>query len=113
VKCLVLYEWITTAPDADDDLIVNQEKIKEANYNRVLKKVACSGGTAAGDSVVEMYVGSALACRVTNGKTGDTIVDHTEYKDVGSVPIPAGKALVAKLVTDGGNNITLGLMVLP
>ncbi len=110
---MVLYEWITVAPDVNDDLAVNEEKVNEANYNRSLVGIAVSGGTAAFDSFVEVYSAGILLARCGNGKTGDTLVDNSEYKECGSMPIPKGKALICKLVLDGGNNITVGLEIVP
>ncbi len=108
------YFFTKTAPSAGDDLLVGESEVNEANRNRVLKGIVCTGGTAAGDSVVKIYAGAELLAQVENNTTGDTIADMSaSLTPVGSGPIPAGKKLTAILEVDGGNNISLGLSILP
>jgi hypothetical protein len=111
VKDRVLFELTTTAPDAGDDLLAGETDVVSDSRNRVLIAVACTGGTAAGDSVVEIKAGKALLARVTNSATGNGL-PGTAYRNCGgSAVIPGKVELSAELVTDGGNDIALGLVI--
>ena len=109
----MLYKFTITAPSAGDDLLQGKAEFSSSKSPRIIKKIGCSGGTAAGDSQVRIFVGGELVSDVDNTITGDVIIKQEDMLSCGTIPVSAGKKIEAILEVDGGNNISLAFETVP
>ena len=90
------------------DLLTNRPDLTNSSVRRVLRSVALTGSGAAGDTVVDIKVGSRVVATLYNTATGFPTADASKFDT--QYLVPAGAA-VSAIVTDAPVTNALNLLI--
>lgn len=89
--------------------ILDGHREQQREFNRVIEAIALTGSAAAGDMVIELFLGNDYKGRVTNTRTGTVILDLADWKPLGQggrgLVVPANQKIHAFVSDAGATNI--------
>lgn len=90
------------------DLLTNRPDIGSASGRRVIRSLSLTGSVAAGDSRVDVKVGSRIVATLYNTAAGFPTADASSFKT--QYLVPAGSA-ISVIVTDAPVTNPLNLLI--
>ena len=103
---MVLYNEEHTTPSVGDNLL-EKTAVRISNRNRVIMKLAYTGGSAIADGEVEIYVGSTKVANLRNNATTTNYVENDNIWAAGQIFVPRGVQVSAVVTVAAAANYNL------